>query len=906
MKLRYTGRMLAYSMAFAMLFGAGVVTNAAESVPAGTNTDQSVEWEEEEPEVFGWELEQGSFDGAGEILSDSTVKACGSDGILYQDVAYLSAATVAGFDSGMQESYLALCDEIAGWKAAGEDVRDIVLFVDREGVLGISYMLPFDFCAAQPAEPESCRRGVTVRGGLSDKLFPAAPEEENLSLMERNAVPEETFEELEPVSFDTLYDKDSYFRGQLASKLEKQIYDSAKSRMVKGKSNSFSMSVSGKPGNAAVANAMSAIQNAYPSSFEWADRSGGIKILYSYSGSIKVTMDKSKHYSAGLLNSANKKAKALVDEAYEFVNREYQGKPAYGLVYYFDKWICENNYYNNIGLGQTKADLASKEFYYCHSSIGILLKGYGVCESYALAMNKLLDIAGVPSMVVYGTGNGGGHAWNYVKMSNGNWYMLDSTWNDAGSKSNGLYLLSAADSEHVATGSRYVVGQKFIYPTLAGSKFSGQETINLSCSETALEKGKKKQLALPDYYNNFRHTWVSEDPKVVKVDARGRMTALAPGKTKVVCNIAGSSSSCIVYVYQWTGLTFADNGKSSLTYNLSNKDSVFDDTDIVEFKIAAGQKNERIPASAIQYYAEQLSDPKAVVSKSKIAAVSSCTLSEDTIVLRVKPLAVGSTKVNVSFGGKKATLNLKVTQALQESWFEELPFTSVEYNGKAFSPKVKTTPSLPKGTKYKVKYTNNKNAGTATVSITGTGNYSGTIEKTFRIKQRDLSQGEFVSCSVSKTYNGKRNPAATVVKWKGKRLKEGVDYTVFYNRVSSGNTPKKAGSYTIDVIGKGNYSGRIDKSFTYTIKKAPITSLRVVCPSAVKYKSGSDVTPDVKIKIGSTLLRDDDYTLTYYNADGQPVSKLTQKGKYVLEIAPGGSVEATQKKSVITKKITVK
>ena len=57
MKLRYTGRMLAYSMAFAMLFGAGVVTNAAESVPAGTNTDQSVEWEAEEPEVFGWELE---------------------------------------------------------------------------------------------------------------------------------------------------------------------------------------------------------------------------------------------------------------------------------------------------------------------------------------------------------------------------------------------------------------------------------------------------------------------------------------------------------------------------------------------------------------------------------------------------------------------------------------------------------------------------------------------------------------------------------------------------------------------------------------------------------------------------------------------------------------------------------
>ena len=52
------------------------------------------------------------------------------------------------------------------------------------------------------------------------------------------------------------------------------------------------------------------------------------------------------------------------------------------------------------------------EYFYCHSCYGILLKGYGVCQSYALAMTRLLDAAGIRNMYVVGTGNGGGHAWN--------------------------------------------------------------------------------------------------------------------------------------------------------------------------------------------------------------------------------------------------------------------------------------------------------------------------------------------------------------------------------------------------------------------------------------------------------------------------------------------------------------
>ena len=41
---------------------------------------------------------------------------------------------------------------------------------------------------------------------------------------------------------------------------------------------------------------------------------------------------------------------------------------------------------------------------------------------------------------------------------------------------------------------------------------------------------------------------------------------------------------------------------------------------------------------------------------------------------------------------------------------------------------------LKNGTDYTVTYSNNIDAGTATVSVTGKGNYTGTVKKTFTIK----------------------------------------------------------------------------------------------------------------------------------------------------------------------------
>ncbi|KEI03217.1 transglutaminase [Clostridium botulinum] len=65
-----------------------------------------------------------------------------------------------------------------------------------------------------------------------------------------------------------------------------------------------------------------------------------------------------------------------------------------------------------------------------HNAYGILVKNTGVCESYAKAMYELLKAAGIKCKYVTGyTNQGGGHAWNMVKLDN-QWYNLDVTWDD--------------------------------------------------------------------------------------------------------------------------------------------------------------------------------------------------------------------------------------------------------------------------------------------------------------------------------------------------------------------------------------------------------------------------------------------------------------------------------------------
>lgn len=64
-----------------------------------------------------------------------------------------------------------------------------------------------------------------------------------------------------------------------------------------------------------------------------------------------------------------------------------------------------------------------------YSAYGALVNGKAVCQGYAQALKLLLSSAGIPSLYVSGTADGGPHAWNMAQVG-GRWYYVDATFDD--------------------------------------------------------------------------------------------------------------------------------------------------------------------------------------------------------------------------------------------------------------------------------------------------------------------------------------------------------------------------------------------------------------------------------------------------------------------------------------------
>ncbi|MBQ6675225.1 MAG: leucine-rich repeat protein [Ruminococcus sp.] len=140
------------------------------------------------------------------------------------------------------------------------------------------------------------------------------------------------------------------------------------------------------------------------------------------------------------------------------------------------------------------------------------------------------------------------------------------------------------------------------------------------------------------------------------------------------------------------------------------------------------------------------------------------------------------------------------------------------YTGSAIKPapvvKLGST-TLKSGTDYTVAYKNNTNAGTATVTITGKGSYTGTITKTFKITAASIAKAT-VSGLKNKYYTGKAITQTPTVKLGSKTLKKGTDYTVTFKN------NKAIGTATVTIKGKGNYTGTVTKTFKIIPKKTTL------------------------------------------------------------------------------------
>lgn len=134
-----------------------------------------------------------------------------------------------------------------------------------------------------------------------------------------------------------------------------------------------------------------------------------------------------------------------------------------------------------------------------------------------------------------------------------------------------------------------------------------------------------------------------------------------------------------------------------------------------------------------------------------------------------------------------------------------------DYTGSKIKPAVTVSyhgQTLQNGIDYSVTYKNNLVPGTASMTIKGKRNFTGSITKKFRIKQRDLSAVTPKLQYTATTYTGKeRRPAVTI-----EGLTENEDFTVSYEN------NKKPGTATVRVTGINHCFGETTVTFVIRLK----------------------------------------------------------------------------------------
>ena len=190
------------------------------------------------------------------------------------------------------------------------------------------------------------------------------------------------------------------------------------------------------------------------------------------------------------------------------------------------------------------------------------------------------------------------------------------------------------------------------------------------------------------------------------------------------------------------------------------------------------------------------------------------------------------------------------------------------------------TKTLVKGTDYELSYSHNSDVGTLTIK--GIGNYTGTVTRTFYVREA-INDAVVHYTKTSYDYTG----YAIYPEIQVKSLDPKKTYVLNrdYKIVGGGKTD--AGFYQFSLVGMGKYGGEF-YSGSYFINKASLTTKG----SATLYGdtftyAGKKIEPAVSVTCGGRTLRKDiDYTVTYRsnNRIGEASAVIYGKGNYTGSI----------------------
>ena len=209
------------------------------------------------------------------------------------------------------------------------------------------------------------------------------------------------------------------------------------------------------------------------------------------------------------------------------------------------------------------------------------------------------------------------------------------------------------------------------------------------------------------------------------------------------------------------------------------------------------------------------------------------------------------------------------------------------YDGTEKQPEV-VVGNLTEDTDYRVSYSNNINAGTATVTITGRNMYTGTVIKEFTINPKEITNPTIELSENSYEYDGNEKKPTVVLK-DGDLEIDSSEYTISY----SNNIDAGTATVTIKNIADGNYI--VDGLATFTIAGKTLTKDDVVITIENTTYNGNPQRQTVIVQYGTDILTEDmDYSVSYpddcINAGSKNVM-LTFLGNYTGNVSTSYEIE---------------
>ena len=353
-------------------------------------------------------------------------------------------------------------------------------------------------------------------------------------------------------------------------------------------------------------------------------------------------------------------------------------------------------------------------------------------------------------------------------------------------------------------------------------------------------------------------------------------------------------------------VSFKDNVNiGTATVKITGKGN-FEGTKEITFKITEPSEI-TVESIADQTYTGSALTPKVVVKAgSKVLAKN-----VDYTVSYSNNVNVGTASVKITGKGSykgSYTVNFKILPcAISKAGIRKI--IDQRYNGNEIKPSVSLTykyKTLKKGTDYTVSYSNNINAGTATVTITGIGSYEGTASTTFQIKPRSLR--EITARKIStQEYTGQEITPKLNLTYKGKTLTENVDYVAVYsNNIEPGNG-------VVNIQGKGNFTEQRKLVFSIQRKNKPVekedeeeddddqeeiihTKTMKLSKTQIALKKGKTYRLKVKVNAGST-------DSISFQSSNKKIATVSKKG--VIKAKKAGKVRITVRSGNITRRCVV-